>query len=114
MTSKPNYIDATDSLRKVDQLSRQFRIDRDARLENIKEELIAIFEQYKNQTKKIESPDSDAIFCAFRKEFFKGNYTDVINVGGLLDEVWLFGQKEAYGYYYGAKALYDKQAGALK
>ncbi|HUT54870.1 MAG TPA: hypothetical protein VM658_15875 [bacterium] len=103
MRSSSDNLDAGRAVQIASEINRTCAILRNAYLQSKRDELLPIFQSYKDRVLKLERPDSDAILLGFREEWKKKNYADIVKVGGLLDSSFFLDNREAEAYYLASK-----------
>ncbi len=97
--SESEIIDLERAVRISSEIARTGKALRFSYLESRKEELLAIFENYKKTERKIRKPNPDAITIGFRKAWKNRDYESIVKVGDLIE-------KKLFEFYREEEALY--------
>jgi hypothetical protein len=99
MSSSSPVLDISRPLRVVAEITRACRRLRNAYLDGRREELLSIYQGYKDGQGKVPTPDGDALLVGFREDWRREDYQAIAAVGERIPVLFFEDNREAGALY---------------
>lgn len=103
MRTDPETMDILRAVTQAAEISRTGRALRRAYLQGRQDELLSVFEEYRNQDRPLAGPDPDVISMGFIWSWKQKDYWAIVEVGARLGDEFYRANREAHAFYLAAK-----------